>query len=97
MRPVSSGQGSISMACWPLHEPPKGDCWDNAVMERFFGSLKSEWTNNQRYSTREQAPRDVIEYIALHYNSDRLRSSLGYIARGSGNWPLLRKWVSVVS
>ena len=57
----------------------KGDCWDNAVMERFFGSLKSEWANGQRYTTREQARRDVIEYIEMHYNSDRLHSTLDYI------------------
>ena len=57
----------------------KGDCWDNAVMERFFGSLKSEWTNGQRYLTRQQARSDVIEYIEMHYNSERLHSHLGYI------------------
>ena len=58
----------------------KGDCWDNAVMERFFGSLKSEWLNDQHYLTREQARRDVIEYIEMHYNSERLHSTLGYTA-----------------
>lgn len=47
-------------------------------LERFFGSLKSEWTDGQRYITREQARRDVIEYIEMHYNSDRLHSSLDY-------------------
>jgi transposase InsO family protein len=57
----------------------KGDCWDNSVMERFFGSLKSEWTDGQRYLTQEQARRDVIEYIEMHYNSERLHSTLGYI------------------
>lgn len=57
----------------------KGDCWDSAVMERFFGSLKSEWTNGQRYTTREQARRNVIEYIEMHYNSDRLHSTLDYL------------------
>lgn len=57
----------------------KGNCWDNAVMERFFGSLKSEWTDGQRYITRAQARQDVIEYIEMHYNSDRLHSTLGYI------------------
>jgi len=57
----------------------RGDCWDNAVMERFFGSLKSEWTSTQRYATRAEARRDVIEYIEMHYNADRLHSTLGYI------------------
>lgn len=56
----------------------KGDCWDNAVMERFFGSLKSEWTSSQRYITRAQARGDVVEYIEMLYNSERLHSTLGY-------------------
>lgn len=55
----------------------KGNCWDNSVMERFFGSLKSEWTDTQRYRTLEEARRDVLHYIELEYNSDRFHSSLG--------------------
>lgn len=54
------------------------DCWDNAVMERFFGSLKSEWTETQRYETREPARRDIIRYIEMEYNSQRLHSTLDY-------------------
>jgi putative transposase len=57
----------------------KGNCWDNSVMERFFGSLKSERTDDQRYETREEAKRDVIDYIEMFYNSQRLHSTLGYI------------------
>ena len=56
----------------------KGNCWDNAVMERFFGSLKSEWTYDERYLTRVQAKDDVVDYIEMFYNSDRLHSTLGY-------------------
>lgn len=55
----------------------KGNCWDNAVMERFFGSLKSEWTDCRRYLTPEEARCDVIHYIELEYNSDRFHSTLG--------------------
>lgn len=55
----------------------KGNCWDNAVMERFFGSLKSEWCREQRYRTRGEARRDVIEYIELIYNADRPHTTLG--------------------
>ena len=58
----------------------KGNCWDNAVMERFFGSLKSERTNGKNYLTREQAKRDVIDYIEMFYNSYRLHSTLGYLS-----------------
>lgn len=57
----------------------KGNCWDNAVMERFFGSLKSEWLADQRYLTRDQARQDIVQYIEMEYNSNRLHSTLGYI------------------
>ncbi len=57
----------------------KGNCWDNAVMERFFGSLKSEWLADQRYRTRDQARRDIVQYIEMEYNSNRLHSTLGHI------------------
>lgn len=58
----------------------EGNCWDNAVMERFFGSLKSEWLTGQRYGSRQAARRDVIEYIEVEYNNCRLHSTLGYQA-----------------
>lgn len=57
----------------------KGNCWDNAVMERFFGSLKSERTDQIIYSTREEAKLDIIDYIEMFYNSQRLHSTLGYV------------------
>jgi putative transposase len=56
----------------------KGNCWDNAVMERFFGSLKSERTDKVRYMTRNDAIADVVDYIEMFYNSQRLHSTLGY-------------------
>lgn len=56
----------------------KGNCWDNAVMERFWGSLKSERTDGQLYLTREEAKQDILDYIEMYYNSIRLHSSLGY-------------------
>jgi putative transposase len=58
----------------------KGNCWDNAVMERFFGSLKSERTDQKNYLTREQAKSDVVHYIEMFYNSERLHSTLGYVS-----------------
>jgi transposase InsO family protein len=56
----------------------KGNCWDNAVVERFFRSLKTEQTNHYRYASREAARRDVVDYILMFYNSQRLHSTLGY-------------------
>lgn len=56
----------------------KGDCWDNAPMERFFSSLKREWIADRLYRTRAEAVADVREYLAVYYNSKRLHSTLGY-------------------
>ncbi len=58
----------------------KANCWDNAVMERFWGSLKSERTNEKIYLTKETAKADVIDYIEMFYNSIRLHSTLNYIS-----------------
>jgi len=56
----------------------KGNCWDNAVAESFFGSLKSERVRLKTYFTRKQAKSDIINYIAMFYNSSRLHSYLDY-------------------
>lgn len=56
----------------------KGNCWDNAPMESFFGTAKSELVHHQRYPTREVAKRDLFAYIEGYYNRKRLHSALGY-------------------
>lgn len=56
----------------------KGDSWDNAVMERFFLSLKVERLWISRYATRAEAQRDQY-YIENFYNTQRLPSTLGYL------------------
>jgi len=56
----------------------KGDCWDNAVVESFFGSLKSERIHWRSYQSREETRADIVEYITIFYNSRRLHSYLGY-------------------
>ena len=58
----------------------KGECLDNAVAERFFGSLKREWTSHRHYATRQEARDDIIEYIEMFYNSNRKHSYLGYLS-----------------
>ena len=58
----------------------KGDCLDNAVAERFFGSLKRERTSKRYYRTRQEARDDVIDYIEMFYNSWRKHSYLGYVS-----------------
>lgn len=56
----------------------KGNCWDNAPMESFFGTLKKELVHHKKYRSREEARRDIFEYIEVFYNRQRLHSSLGY-------------------
>jgi transposase InsO family protein len=56
----------------------RGDCWDNACAESFWGTLKSELVNQEHYATREEARRSIFEYIEVFYNRIRLHSSLGY-------------------
>ena len=58
----------------------KGNCWDNAVAESFFGSLKTERVFFSNYMTREKAKRDIVDYIEMFYNSYRRHSYLGYIS-----------------
>ncbi len=58
----------------------KGDCWDNAVAESFFGSLKTERVFFTNYNTREEARRDVVDYVEMFYNSKRRHSYLGYLS-----------------
>jgi putative transposase len=56
----------------------KGNCWDNAVMESFYRTLKVELIYQHKYETRKEAQRDIFEYIEIFYNRERLHSSLGY-------------------
>jgi transposase InsO family protein len=58
----------------------KGDCWDNAVAESFFGSLKQERVQWCNYQTRYEAQQDILDYISMFYNGYRLHSTLGYIS-----------------
>jgi transposase InsO family protein len=58
----------------------KGNCWDNAVMERFFGTLKRECTSRERFKTHEEACTTIFEYIEAFYNRVRKHSTLGYLS-----------------
>lgn len=55
-----------------------GNCYDNAVLESFFSTLKCEWVHFQDYPSRAQASRDIFAYIVGFYNRTRLHSTLGY-------------------
>ena len=58
----------------------KGNCWDNAPMESFFHTLKTERAHHHFYHTRDQAKRDIFAYIEGFYNSHRLHSALGFLS-----------------
>jgi putative transposase len=58
----------------------KGDCYDNAPMESFWGTLKSEHVHHRRYKTREEAIREITEYIEVFYNRQRRQARLGYLS-----------------
>ena len=57
-----------------------GNVWDNAAMESFFSSLKTERTASKVYRTRDQARADVFDYIERFYNVVRRHSTLGYLS-----------------
>ena len=57
-----------------------GNCWDNAAMESFFSSLKTERMARTTYRTRDQARADVFDYIERFYNPRRRHSTLGYLS-----------------
>ena len=57
-----------------------GNCWNNAVEESFFGSLKTERVFFSNYANREEARGDIIDYIEMFYNSNRRHSYLGYLS-----------------
>lgn len=56
----------------------KGNCWDNAPMESFFDTLKSEHVYHEKFITRQKAKNSIFEWIEVFYNRERIHSSLGY-------------------
>ncbi len=58
----------------------KGNCWDNAVAESFFHSLKTEFTNHEMFETRAKANEMIFEYIEVFYNRERMHSSNNYLS-----------------
>ncbi|QCR25301.1 hypothetical protein C1N53_22560 (plasmid) [Pontibacter sp. SGAir0037] len=56
----------------------RGNCWDNAVAESFFKSLKTECVYGARFANQRAAAIEIFEYIEVFYNRERIHSSLGY-------------------
>lgn len=58
----------------------KGNCYDNAPMESFWGTLKQELVNHRHYTSRQEAIRDITEYIEIFYNRQRRQARLGFLS-----------------
>ena len=58
----------------------KGNCWDNAVAESFFKTLKTEWTNKFVYKDIHEAKSSIFDYIERWYNTQRKHSAIGYLS-----------------
>jgi len=58
----------------------KADCYDNAPMESFFHTLKTELVHHSHYATRAEAERDIFAFVEGYYNRTRLHSAIGYIS-----------------
>jgi len=58
----------------------KGNCFDNAPMESFWGLLKTELVFHRHFTTRKEAQREITEYIEIFYNRQRRQEKLGYLS-----------------
>ena len=58
----------------------KGNCWDNACVESFFGSLKSEWVKDRIYESFDDGKKDIFNFIEMFYNRQRRHKTLGYVS-----------------
>ena len=58
----------------------RGNCYDNAPMESFWGTLKNELVHHHHYRTREEAKKEITEYIEVFYNRERRQKRLGYLS-----------------
>jgi transposase InsO family protein len=70
------------LAAWDCRQSMsrKGNCWDNAVTESFFGNLKRELVHHERFKTRHEATAQVFDYIEVFYNRSRIHSAADYFA-----------------
>lgn len=58
----------------------KGNCYDNSMMESFFGTVKEEWVERHRFTSRQEARTAIFSYVETFYNRKRRHSSLGYVS-----------------
>jgi putative transposase len=72
-------QNALAAAGMTCSMSRRGNCWDNAPMESFFHTLKTELVHQRNYATREEARRDLFQYIEGYYNRQRIHSALNYL------------------
>lgn len=75
----------------------KGNCYDNAPMESFWGILKNELVYHRHYKTRAEAKREITEYIEIFYNRQRIQEKLGYLSPAAFEQKYYEKLFSEIS
>ncbi|OOG79690.1 transposase, partial [Hydrogenophaga sp. A37] len=80
-RQYCSGEFQDALKDWKMRSSMsrKGNCWDNAPTESFWGRLKTASVHGHKFATRDQAKQAVMDWMAF-YNHRRLHSSLGYLS-----------------
>ena len=73
-------QKLLTVRGMPASMSRRGNCYDNAPMESFWGTLKQELTHHRHYYTRKQATAEITEYIEIFYNRQRIQAKLGYLS-----------------
>jgi len=73
-------RGALQAAGISCSMSRRGNCWDNAVAESFFGTLKTEFIHVQNFVTREVAKTAIVEWIEVFYNRQRIHSTLNYLS-----------------
>lgn len=73
-------RGALQAAGISCSMSRRGNCWDNAVAESFFGTLKTELIHAQSFATRELAKTAIVEWIEVFYNRQRIHSTLNYLS-----------------
>jgi transposase InsO family protein len=78
----ASAAFTVRLAAWGCSQSMsrKGNCWDNAVTEAFFGILKNELIHHERFATRQEARDKIFDYIEVFYNRSRIHSAADYFA-----------------
>ena len=69
----------------------KGNCYDNAPIDSFWGTLKTELVHHRRYRTRAEAAREIAEDIDLFYNRQRRQARLGYVSPAAFTQQFMRQ------